>query len=144
MIALQEEIKCPVCLRLPRKSPVYQVWVPHIIKHHSVWLKLESLSFPAVYVRPHPVQGVPPAMRGLLPHLQAAAQRQDQVHRRRQSEQFTEQDLNSSFSISVTRSDVVFPAFRNRIFIIFQKLLIPIPILIPVKNVITMTVIGVL
>ena len=25
VIALQEEIKCPVCLRLPRKSPVYQV-----------------------------------------------------------------------------------------------------------------------
>ena len=68
----------------------------HNVKHHSVWLKLESLSFPAVYVRPHPVQGVPPAMRGFLPHLQEAAQRQDQVHRRRQGEQFTEQDLNKS------------------------------------------------
>ncbi len=31
VIALQEEIKCPVCLRLPRKSPVYQCISGHIL-----------------------------------------------------------------------------------------------------------------
>jgi hypothetical protein len=31
VISLQEEIKCPVCLRLPRKSPVYQCISGHIL-----------------------------------------------------------------------------------------------------------------
>ena len=72
VIALQEEIKCPVCLRLPRKSPVYQVrtWHQSIFQRRIVFFIAIEFWKCMHLCTPQIVYKVAICPRGNLPYIQ--------------------------------------------------------------------------